>query len=244
MKIHRTLAMSSLVALIGLTTVACGGDDDSSTATSAPPTTIASTSTATPAPASTESAASTEPAGSGDGAIEEPSLVFPGVLDIGTWVTNRFGNEFTFETDVPWTAFETRDSFVLTEVVPSGSEEITGEVALLATARDLTVDEVVANLQAAEGLTFSEPEPASVMGLDGVVLTAPNSAEEVVFEWLFDTTIEQPWVAIADTRHEVYVVSDGENTLLVWIDGPDATWETVRSSAQYVLDSIQWSTVN
>jgi class 3 adenylate cyclase len=235
MKHRNILIVPSFVALISIVAAACGGDDGSSSAAPSPSTTIAPAATEAPAPDPTDPVEADEAAEAG------PPMMFPGVLDIGTWATNRFGRSLTFETDVPWVGFETKESFVLTEVAPSGSEELTGEVALLATAGERTVDEVVAELQATEGLTFSEPEPATIVGLDGFVLTAPTLDDDVVVEWLFDTTIEQPWVAFAGTRHEVYVVADEQGTILVWIDAVDATWEPFRTSAQFVLDSINWS---
>jgi len=61
-----------------------------------------------------------------------------------------------------------------------------GEIGIINTVADKSVDEVVAKLQETEGITFSEPEPSSLAGLDGVVLTADAPAEEVSYGWLYE----------------------------------------------------------
>jgi hypothetical protein len=234
-RIQHTLFLSlSLAAL----SVVAGCGSDSSASDSAPDTTNVdpATSVAATDPPVEDVATSDTQAGSA------ASPFHTGSLDAGVYAGNKFSLPVTFELADGWEGAESPDSLLLTERLADDSElEFGGEIGLLATALDMSVDEVGAALRATAGVEFSEPSPSTVAGLDGVVLTADAVAEDVKFEWMYDPAFESSWYAFAGTQQEVHVLEHESGTLIVWMDALPAGWETFRAQAQPVLDSIVWS---
>ncbi len=240
-----------------LVVAACssGDDDGEAAATTSPPTTEASATsvvtttvaTTITVPASTTTVApTTEPPTTVPTTTVDPNAPRPiinSVLEPGVWTGRWFSQPITFELTEPWEGFENTVLLNLVLVPPSDTElpsgSVYGEIAFdLSTP--LTADEVVAELQALEGVDFGEPAPSELAGLTGVVLTAPTGAEEVNIGFTVYPD-ESGWYLPAGGRNEVHVLGapDGR-TMIVWIDGHEGTWDDFRPRAQTVLDSVRW----
>ena len=102
------------------------------------------------------------------------------------------------------------------------------------------VDETIAELLALEGIDFAEPVPSQLTGLTGMALTASPLADDVHIGFAVYPD-GSSWYLPAGARVEVHVLEapDGP-TLVVWIDGPDGSWDEFRPRAQAVLDSVRW----
>lgn len=231
---QQTLILSmSIVALAMFS--ACGSDSSTASA----PVTDASVEAASTTVAS--DVAGTEPAPADTEAADAVSLFHTGKLDPGTYVGNKFAHPVTFVLDEGWEGTESPDSLLIIEDLSDDSAlEFGGEIGLLATALDMSVDDVVAALRATVGIEFSEPTASTATELEGVSLTAGAVAEDVIFEWMYDPNIESPWYAFAGTQHEVHVLDHPSGTMIVWLDALPDGWDVFRSRAQAVLDSIEW----
>lgn len=235
-RIQRTLFLS--VSFAALSVVAgCGSDSSANESTTEagadatePTTTVAATEVTEAATTDTQTGTSAA------------APFHTGALEAGSYAGNKFGIAVTFDVADGWNGAESPDSLLLTERLAEGSDlEFGGEMGLLATALDMSVDEVAAALRETAGVEFSEPSATTVGGLDGVMLTADAVAEDVLFEWMYDPTFESPWYAFAGTQQEVHVVEHESGTIVVWLDSLPAGWDTFRALAQPVLDSIVWS---
>lgn len=234
-RFQRTLFLS--VSFAALSVVAgCGSDSSASEP-------VAATADAAPTTAAVTTEVEDTQATTPDTQPSSGAAPFhTGALDAGIYVGNKFGIPVTFEVADGWNGAESPDSLLLSERLADDSElELGGEIGLLATALDMSVDEVVAALRATAGVEFSEPSPTTVGGLDGVVLTAGAVPEDVMFEWMYDPNFESPWFAFAGTQQEVHVVEHESGTIIVWTDALPAGWDTFRELAQPVLDSLVWS---
>ncbi|MGE5209761.1 MAG: hypothetical protein ACM3MM_00780 [Acidobacteriota bacterium] len=234
-RIQHTLFVS--LSLTALSVVAgCGSDSTASAPVTDSTAADTPTSVAATDPPLEDAASPDTEVGSG------ASTFHTGPLDAGVYAGNKFSLPVTFEVADGWEGAESPDSLLLMERLSDDSElEFGGEIGLLATVLEMSVDEVVAALQATTGVVFSEPSASTVAGLDGFVLTADAVAEDVMFEWMYDPVFESPWYAFAGTQQEVHVLEHESGTLIVWMDALPAGWETFRAQAQPVLDSIVWS---
>jgi hypothetical protein len=223
----------------------CGGDDDSGAnarpvvadTTAAPETTEAPVTTEAPAEPTVTTEAPAEPTTTVEAG---PRPLYRGVLQPGTYVATRFSLPLTFAIEDEWEAMERVDSLLLNRQPVEGANAASGELALLLGPADSSVDSVVERLRTNPGITFDEPEPATIAGLEGVVLRSEGSAEEVDFLWLIDDEMGTNWYVPAGRRQEVYVVDSDGTTLMIWINARPESWDEFRPGAQSLLDSIEW----
>ena len=229
---HRSLKFLGVVlAPALLVPTACGGDEKSTSTTDATSTTTAPTTTA---PTTTAPTTTTDPA-------DSVQLMHPGKLKPGVHVGNKFDLPVTFTVGDGWEGIESRGSLVLYEVLSADSTlDVGGELGILNTVADLSIDEVVAELTAVEEIEFSVEADSTIAGLEGLVLTSKGSPDEVTFGFLYDPAFESPWYAAEGVRHEVHVLDAETGTVIVWIDALPDGWDTFRPLAQTVLDSIVW----
>jgi hypothetical protein len=223
----------------------CSGDDGSGAdarpvvadTTAAPETTEAPVTTEAPAEPTVTTEAPAEPTTTVEAG---PRPLYRGVLQPGTYVATRFSLPLTFAIEDEWEAMERVDSLLLNRQPVEGANAASGELALLLGPADSSVDSVVERLRTNPGITFDEPEPATIAGLEGVVLRSEGSAEEVDFLWLIDDEMGTNWYVPAGRRQEVYVVDSDGTTLMIWINARPESWDEFRPGAQSLLDSIEW----
>lgn len=240
-----TLALS-IVALALV--AACGGDDEpeadaespAAATTEAPPVTDAPA--ATDPPATTEAPATTEPPATSPPTTEDtgPRPVYPGKLEPDTYRNKRFETPIVFTIEQEWESMESRDALLFFRDPVDDSELAPGDIGLLFSMADSSIDEVVELLRTTPGVTFGEPEPATITGLDGVVVTSDAVAEEVNYGWLTDRDFGGNWYTIEGRQSEVYAVDQDGRTLIVWLDAPSEDWDAFRAEAMAVLDSVVW----
>jgi hypothetical protein len=179
------------VAPIAIALVACSDDDSSetsatvATATNAPavttrpptspPPTTASPSTTPPttaAPATarpTAAPTTTEPPPTTDPDAPPP---VEGIIAHGTYVGGEFDTPLTFTTDHSWSTLASPEGILLTEKLDLGEIRATGEMVIDAST-DLSYDDALAALLEIEDFEFGSPEPTTVGGLTGSVVSAP-----------------------------------------------------------------------
>lgn len=229
----------SVVALALVT--ACGGDENEADAespavetTEAPPVTDPPTTTEAPTTTAppTTLPPTTEDAG--------PRPVYPGKLEPDTYRNKRFETPIVFTIEQEWESMESRDSLLFFRDPGDDAGLAPGDVALLFTEADSSVDEVVEQIRTTPGITFGEPEPATITGLDGVVLSSDVAAEEVNYGWLVDRDFGGNWYTMAGRQSEVYVVDQDGRTLVVWLDATPEDWDAFHADAMALLDSVVW----
>lgn len=166
--------------------------------------------------------------------------MYPGILEPDTYANKKFRIPLTFTIENEWDSIESSKSLLFYRQPVEGSDLEPGEFALLLDGADLSVDEVIENLRTNPGITFSEPEPATITGLEGVVVRAEPTAEEVDFKWMIDGELGGAWYMMPGFQQEVYVVDNAGTTMMIWIDSLPEIWDQFRAEVQIVLDSITW----
>lgn len=209
----------------------CGGDDGAAPATDAPTTIVSPTSAA---PESTAAATTTtvDP--------DAARLMHPGALEPGDYLGNKFTVPVSFTIGEGWEGMESADSLLVVEPSVDAAAGVVGELALLNAVAEMTVDEAVAELMADEDVAFSAPEPSSIGGIEGVVVSAEATEDELSYSLLYDPAFDSPFYVPAGFRHEVHVLAAETGTVIVLIDADADSWEQFRSKVQGVLDSIVW----
>lgn len=213
---------AGLVSLAGF--VACSSDDDAAEST------VAASAVATTVSAG-DTVATTD-AG--------PQRLYSGPLAPGTYAGNLFEHPVTLTVGEGWRSEESFGTIGLREVLPEDSTvEIGGGLAIIDVVSEMSAEEVLTRLVDREGITFSEPEPTSIAGLDGVVVTADPPPQDVIYRFIQDS--QGVWYTPTGQRSEVHVVEAPTGTRLVWIEAPPERWQSFRPAAQTVIDSIVWS---
>lgn len=171
---------------------------------------------------------------------DEPRLLYNGVLQPGTYVGNQFEHPVTLTVGDGWQADEGFRYLGLYEVLADGVDpESAGGLALLDDAADLTIDEVIAEFEAVEGLSLSERGPTTIAGLDGVTFTVEPSVESI--NYFFLGNAQGWWYTPAGLRSEFHIVAAPTGTRVIVIEALPDQWETFRASAQSVIDTIVWA---
>jgi hypothetical protein len=228
-------ASSLLVVSVGLVSLAAGCSDDDGVLTSgaaaAPEATVSDTIAGTTAAATVP--APTDPA-------DAPRLLYNGPLQAATYVGNQFEHPVTLTVDEGWEALESFRSILLLEVLAEDSAlPEGGGLAILDNVSDLSIDEVIAEFAAVEGFSFSEPEPTTIAGLDGVTFVSDPLAEDADFHFIRDS---QGWFYTpAGMQSEVHVVDAPTGTRLIVIEALPEGWDSFRARAQSVIDTIVWA---
>jgi hypothetical protein len=222
------------VGVLGLSGLAaCSDDAAESTQSSAPPDTVATTDSIAdsidddPAPTTSGNVSTTD-------AAELLPLPF-GTLEPGAYAGNRFENPVTLTVGEGW-RFE--ESFGILSLVEDLADDSGGGIGIIDIASEMSADEVLDRLVDREGITFSDPEPTSITGLDGVVVTADAPTEVILYRFLQDS--QSGWGTAPGVRSEVHIVEAPTGTRLIWIEAPAERFESFRPTAQSVIDSIVW----
>jgi hypothetical protein len=155
-----------------------------------------------------------------------------GALKPGTYAGNLFEHPVTLTVGEGWRSGESFGTLGLIE--DSG-----GGLAIIDAVSEMSADEVLTRLVDREGITFSDPEPTSITGLDGVVVAADPPTEDVIYRFIQDS--QGLWYTAAGVRTEVHIVEAPTGTRLLWIEAPLGRWESFRPTAQAVIDSIIWA---
>ncbi|HSL73505.1 MAG TPA: hypothetical protein VK853_03525 [Ilumatobacteraceae bacterium] len=237
------------LGVAGLTWLAACSDDDgaASTVAGASPTTIATGDSTSDDPAPTSS----DPAPTTSDTVPTTSDTVPttddvgiqrlysGVLAPGTYAGNLFEHPITLTVGEGWRSEESFGTISLLEDLPEDSTDaFGGGLAIIDVVSEMSADEVLTRLVDREGITFSEPEPTSITGLDGVVVTADPPVQDVIYRFIQDS--QGAWYTPAGLRSEVHVVQAPSGTRLIWIEAPPERWEAFRPTAQSVIESIIW----
>ena len=135
---------------------------------------------------------------------------------------------------------ESRDSLLFFRDPVDESELAPGDIGVLFPMADSSIDEVVELIRTTQGVTFGEPEPATITGLDGVVVRSEPVVEEVNYGWLVDRDFGGNWYTLAGRQSEVYVVDQAGRTLIVWLDAAPEDRDAVHADAMALLDSVVW----
>ena len=203
-------------------------------------TVVATTSTAadgTVPPDDTAAPATTEAPSSG--AVAQP--VTGGSVDAGTWTPAQWMWPMSFTVEEPWDVVDLPKAFTILEQLPTGSAVGPGEVSVFALP-EMSTDEAIAAIREPVGITWTDPEPASIAGLDGFVLTSDGGESgSIAYPVFSHDPNEFLWFVFVDTKNEVYVLERPEGTMLLWIDAPARTWDTFRPEAQELIDTFLWT---
>ena len=190
--------------------------------------------------ASPNTIATDDPAPTSSGAVTTTDDIglqrlYSGVLAPGTYAGNLFEHPVTLTVGEGW---RSEESFGTISLLEDSTDEVGGGLAIIDVVSEMSADEVLTRLVDREGITFSEPEPTSITGLDGVVVTADPPAEDVIYRFIQDS--QGVWYTPAGQRSEVHIVETPNGTRLVWIEAPPERWESFRPAAQSVIDTIVW----
>lgn len=222
------------LGLLGLSWLAaCSDDGADSTQASTTTDTIATVDTTTdstgddPAPTISDDVSTTDGAGA--------QRLYSGVLQPGTYAGNLFEHPVTLTVGEGWRSAE---SFGTISLLEDTADDSGGGLAIIDVVSEMSADEVLTRLVDREGITFSEPEPTSITGFDGVVVAAEPPAEDVIYRFIQDS--QGSWYTPAGVRSEVHIVEAPTGTRIIWIEAPPERWELFRPTAQSVIDSIVW----
>ena len=147
----------------------------------------------------------------------------------------------SFTVEEPWDVVDLPMAFTILEQLPTGSAVGPGEVSVFALP-EMSTDEAIAAIREPVGITWTDPVPASIAGLDGFVLTSDGGdSGSIAYPVFSHDPNEYLWFVFVDTKNEVYVLERPEGTMLLWIDVPTRTWDNFRPEAQKLIDTFQWT---